>query len=99
MQTRVTRMAGRFERLEVITRIDVDRGPSVQDALIPQSQRCTLMQLNDHTCRWPVGDPSDPKFFFCGGATEPGQVYCSVHFSRASHSVPMVPIKLAPTGL
>jgi hypothetical protein len=93
MQTRMTRMTNRFERFELNTRNDADWDASAEDFLIPQSQRRTLLQLNDHTCRWPVGDPASPKFFFCGAATDMSQTYCPKHCVRASNVVPLAPIR------
>jgi GcrA cell cycle regulator len=34
---------------------------------VPMSQRLSLHELNEATCHWPIGDPSTPDFFFCGG--------------------------------
>ena len=84
MANRMTRMANRFDRLEIISRDDANSAASPEDKLIPQGQRRTIMQLNEHTCRWPVGDTANPDFFFCGGDTEHGWVYCSTHRARAS---------------
>jgi hypothetical protein len=89
MRTRINRL----ERFELKTRNDVDWDASAEDFLIPQSQRRTLMQLNDHTCRWPVGDPAGPRFFFCGAVTETGQTYCPMHCVRASNVVSLAPIR------
>jgi GcrA cell cycle regulator len=46
---------------------------------IPVEQRKTLLQLNEKTCRWPVGDPGGGDFFFCGGEAANEQPYCSYH--------------------
>ncbi len=35
------------------------------------------------TCCWPVGDPGDADFHFCGADTLPGKSYCSDHCSKA----------------
>jgi GcrA cell cycle regulator len=51
---------------------------------IPQEQRKTLLQLNERTCHWPVGDPGSPDFFFCGGETATDLPYCSFH-SRVAY--------------
>jgi len=51
---------------------------------IPLEQRKTLLQLNDATCRWPVGDPGGADFFFCGGESNEGSPYCSYH-SRVAY--------------
>jgi len=42
-----------------------------------------LLQLNDSTCKWPIGDPLKPDFGFCGGNTKDGSPYCPVHYARA----------------
>lgn len=57
------------------------------DELIPFSQHrpdcsCTLLQLTNHSCRWPIGDPQKADFFFCGAYTE-YQTYCKHHTARA----------------
>lgn len=39
--------------------------------------------LNEHTCKWPVGDPLEPGFGFCGQHSEPGKPYCAEHCERA----------------
>jgi hypothetical protein len=96
MSHKMTRMANRFERLEISIRNNNDRTISAEDVHIPQRQRRTLMQLKGRTCRWPVGDPGDSSFFFCGGVTERGQAYCPIHHARASYAVPLAPIKLQP---
>jgi len=35
------------------------------------------------TCSWPVGDPKQPGFEFCGEPSEPGRPYCAKHCSQA----------------
>ncbi len=34
-------------------------------------------------CLWPIGDPNDPDFHFCGAAAAPGKPYCPEHAARA----------------
>ena len=34
-------------------------------------------------CLWPIGDPSDPGFSFCGAETSPGRPYCAAHCAMA----------------
>ncbi len=48
----------------------------------PYPNRCGLLQLNEMTCRWPVGDPGDEDFFFCGSdvsVTPRCSSYCLAH--------------------
>lgn len=62
--------------------------PHVQDAAISLEQRRSLVELTDNCCHWPVGDPSQPDFFFCGAVvTQPDRdrprPYCPSHMRRA----------------
>jgi len=38
-----------------------------------------LMDLRGHHCRWPIGEPSDPAFGFCGAEKVFGFPYCTKH--------------------
>lgn len=42
-----------------------------------------LTNLDNHTCRWPVGDPKDENFHFCGKKVRLGQTYCEEHAALA----------------
>jgi len=35
------------------------------------------------SCSWPVGDPKQPGFHFCGEPSEPGRPYCANHCHQA----------------
>ncbi|WP_454629620.1 GcrA family cell cycle regulator [Bradyrhizobium cenepequi] len=52
---------------------------SAFDAAIPIRRRKSLLDLRDRDCKWPVGDPASPDFFFCGGPTSEGSPYCAPH--------------------
>lgn len=45
--------------------------------------KVTLTGLDNHTCRWPVGDPKDENFHFCGKKVRLGQTYCEEHSALA----------------
>lgn len=34
-------------------------------------------------CLWPIGDPGDPDFHFCGAPAVPGKPYCASHCAKA----------------
>lgn len=59
----------------------------VDDTAIPVGQRRTLLELNEETCRWPVGDPKSESFYFCGDRAEQGRPYCCAHMRRAYEPV------------
>lgn len=47
------------------------------------AKRLTLMELTEKTCKWPVGDPATPDFWFCGLAVQTGKPYCEAHVGVA----------------
>jgi GcrA cell cycle regulator len=53
--------------------------PEVIENIIPIGQRCSTLELSEGKCRWPIGDPTKPDFFFCGGKTIEGLPYCGYH--------------------
>jgi GcrA cell cycle regulator len=63
---------------------DVEPEPELIENIVPIGQRCTLLELNDSKCRWPIGDPGTSEFFFCGGAPVDGLPYCNYH-SRVAY--------------
>ena len=67
--------------------IDVEPEPEVIDNVIPLGQRRSLLELNEETCHWPIGDPGSADFFFCGGRTVSGLPYCA-HHSRIAYQPP-----------
>jgi GcrA cell cycle regulator len=34
-------------------------------------------------CLWPIGDPGEDEFGFCGEETSPGRPYCATHCAVA----------------
>lgn len=48
-----------------------------------QKENIALIELDNHTCRWPLGDPKDPDFHFCGRKVKTGQTYCEEHSAIA----------------
>lgn len=43
------------------------------------NNKTSLTDLDNHTCRWPLGDPKDENFHFCGKKVKIGQTYCDEH--------------------
>jgi GcrA cell cycle regulator len=64
--------------------VELEPEPVPYDNVIPLGQRRTLLELNEATCRWPIGDPGHAEFFFCGGNTVTGLPYCAYH-SRVAY--------------
>ena len=64
--------------------LEVEPEPELIENIIPIGQRCSLLELNESKCRWPIGDPGTPEFFFCGGVPVEGLPYCNYH-SRVAY--------------
>jgi GcrA cell cycle regulator len=43
----------------------------------------TVLTINDRMCRWPIGDPSENEFHFCGHKPKAGSPYCEAHARKA----------------
>jgi GcrA cell cycle regulator len=70
--------------LAPIYELDIEPEPELIENIIPIGQRCNLLELNEEKCRWPIGDPGTPEFFFCGGRSIEGLPYCGYH-SRVAY--------------
>jgi GcrA cell cycle regulator len=60
--------------------------PEAQAAALAVEQtakRLSLMELTERTCKWPVGDPATPNFWFCGLPVQQGKPYCEAHVGVA----------------
>ena len=61
--------------------------PEAQAAALAVEQtaakRLSLMELTEKTCKWPVGDPATPNFWFCGLPVQQGKPYCEAHVGIA----------------
>ena len=43
------------------------------------ADKTSLLDLNDRICKWPMGHPGEPDFYFCGEPANPGFPYCVQH--------------------
>ena len=72
----------------------IRQGPGEQQAPIPPApprrlvpakpspevaDKTSLLELNDRVCKWPIGHPGEPDFYFCGQPANPGFPYCVEH--------------------
>lgn len=51
----------------------------------------TIHTLAARMCKWPLGDPREPGFTFCGCVAPEGRPYCAPHHARAHQ--PSIPSK------
>ena len=61
--------------------------PAGNELFIPEDKRLSLLQLNEQTCKWPIGDPLTKDFYFCGQHSLETGPYCDFHSRRAYHQL------------
>jgi GcrA cell cycle regulator len=53
--------------------------PVADDELIHNEHRCSLLELSEARCRWPINTPGAEDFCFCGNTPVEGLPYCAGH--------------------
>lgn len=53
--------------------------PVRESVVIPMSRRVSIMELREGVCRWPLGDPLQADFAYCGADCGAGKTYCEAH--------------------
>ncbi|MGD0332175.1 MAG: GcrA family cell cycle regulator [Xanthobacteraceae bacterium] len=62
---------------------DAAHGVTTEAIPIDSARRCSLLELAQGSCRWPISDPGAADFAFCGNATAAGFSYCAGHARMA----------------
>lgn len=60
---------------------------AAKELFIPVDERIGLLGLTEKTCKWPIGDPLQEDFHFCGRDSEESAPYCEFHSKRAYHQL------------
>ena len=63
--------------------IKLAKSLNISNKTTTKSGNLSLVELDNHTCRWPIGDPQDENFHFCGKKIRLGQTYCEEHSAVA----------------
>jgi GcrA cell cycle regulator len=53
--------------------------PAESDQTIHSEQHCSLLELSEEKCRWPISSPGEKDFCFCGNQPLEGLPYCAGH--------------------
>ncbi|MGI8851942.1 MAG: GcrA family cell cycle regulator [Methyloceanibacter sp.] len=70
--------------------MDLDLEPApLEELIIPPHERASIMTLKESMCRWPIGDPGEPEFHFCGRKKCGTLPYCEHHARMAYQPVQM----------
>ena len=72
-----------------VLRLMLAATPSVADDValglgpVDSTQRCSLLELSQGMCRWPINEPGAADFAFCGHKAVKGFSYCVSHARMA----------------
>lgn len=63
--------------------------PAVEQSalILPNGKFVTTLTLNSRTCRWPLGDPAELDFHYCGQPPNSRRPYCNAHELRGYQPV------------
>jgi GcrA cell cycle regulator len=66
-------------------RVHVPEPPVVEEdpLTLDDGNFATVLTINDRMCRWPIGDPAENEFHFCGRKPKGGSPYCEAHARKA----------------
>ena len=66
------------EEVEIDGIEEVTVAPS-RSVVLPISRKLALTELTERTCKWPIGDPLNDDFHFCGNESPDNSPYCTYH--------------------
>ncbi len=53
--------------------------PDLEPVKFDDGKTASVLTLNESMCKYPIGDPNDPNFAFCGRASFGSHPYCQDH--------------------
>jgi GcrA cell cycle regulator len=62
--------------------------PPAEEVIMHNGHRCSLLELSQKKCRWPIGNPGAADFWFCGNMPVEGLPYCAGHARIAYQPTP-----------
>lgn len=68
---------------DLVRNLPTEPLPPAEELHIPLKERKSIATLEANDCRWPIGDPRDADFHFCGKHQAAGLPYCEYHARRA----------------
>jgi GcrA cell cycle regulator len=71
--------AGSLALREPVAQAPVEADASIEPKRLPNGDMVTVMTVKDSMCKWPIGDPADATFGFCGRGSDGSSPYCAEH--------------------
>ncbi len=69
-----------------LSRTELAEPHKIEKEEVPPGGGVALIDLTERMCRWPIGDPREDDFTFCGRGIRPGTPYCPDHAGMAYQS-------------
>jgi GcrA cell cycle regulator len=66
------------QQYELLVALYADPQP-MDEQPIQNGHRCSLLELSEARCRWPISTPGAEDFCFCGNTPVEGLPYCAGH--------------------
>jgi GcrA cell cycle regulator len=66
-------------RYQMLRALYAEPQPAADDEPIHNGHCCSLLELSDARCRWPISTPGADDFCFCGNPPVDGLPYCAGH--------------------
>jgi GcrA cell cycle regulator len=74
------KVAVKGHRSRTVSRLQYHvRRATADDGPIHNGHCCSLLELSDERCRWPISTPGAEDFCFCGNTPVEGLPYCAGH--------------------
>jgi GcrA cell cycle regulator len=64
---------------QMLRKLYAGAAPATDNATIDDGHCCSLLELSDERCRWPISSPGAADFRFCGNRPLNGLPYCVGH--------------------
>jgi len=77
-----------FNQHQILAALRAEPLPLPQEAPVENMSRCSLVELAEAECRWPISDPGARDFGFCGRKAVNGLPYCAAHARMAYQPAP-----------
>ncbi len=70
-------------KLNPVMAKEVEELKKIEKEVLPLNGGIPLIDLTERMCKWPIGDPKEDDFTFCGRGIRPGTPYCPDHAAMA----------------
>lgn len=94
--------AAKKEKESAVLAKEAEELKKIEKETLPPGGGVSLLDLTERMCKWPIGDPREADFAFCGRAIRPGTPYCPAHaamaYQTSSRNRSAVVRDVAPAG-